>query len=75
MLTRAKSQPEPNALGLLSLTDAATLVGMSASTFYRWRLRNRIPQVCGKNVHIDDIRAAIAKERGLPTSTRNSTQS
>lgn len=66
MRTPRKSQTERvNPLGLLTITQAMDMVRMSRASFDRWRRRHHLPYTCGKQIHIDDINAVIARERGL----------
>ena len=48
---------------LLPISKAQALFGFKISTFWRFRQNHRIPILPGKRIHIDDIIAALERER------------
>lgn len=48
---------------LLTVSAAQAAFGFSESTFLRFRQRHRIQLLPGKRVHIDDVIAALDRER------------
>ena len=48
---------------LLTVSEAQAAFGFSESTFLRFRQRHRIQLLSGKRVHVDDVIAALDRER------------
>lgn len=54
---------EAYAAKLLTVTVAGEKFGLSRTTFCRLRRRHKIPLLPGLKVHVDDVIAALEKER------------
>jgi hypothetical protein len=52
---------------LLPISKAQKAFGFSESTFLRFRNHHRIPILPGQRLHIDDIIAALERERKRPS--------
>jgi hypothetical protein len=61
--TVATPRAQEYAVKMLTVSAAVSAFGFSTSTFMRLRRRHKIQILPGRKVHVDDIIAALERER------------